>query len=81
MFRTIVAKYSGSTCKRCRGPISQGATIRYGGKGLTYHMAKYCGTVSAPKYTEDAADRSERAFFDMCDPAHQNDVRGFYGDN
>ena len=70
MFRTIVAKYSGSTCKRCRGPIAVGTTIRYGGRGLTYHMAKYCGTTEShtmePGY-ERFPHREEQRIYDYLE--------------
>lgn len=40
-FTTLTARFAG-TCKRCRQPISIGERIRYGGKGLTYHLATDC---------------------------------------
>ena len=51
MFRTIIAKYAGSTCKRCGATITVGETIRYGGRGRTYHLAAACP--SGTGYTDD----------------------------
>lgn len=42
MFRTLTAKFPG-VCKRCQRSIYVGDTIRYGGPGRTYHLAKVCG--------------------------------------
>lgn len=42
MFRTIKAKFPG-VCKRCHASIYVGDSIRYGGPGRTYHLAKVCG--------------------------------------
>ena len=41
-FKTITAKYSGSTCRRCNQPIAVGESFRYGGPGRTYHLADRC---------------------------------------
>lgn len=41
VFRTITSKYAGK-CKRCGGSFEAGAQIRYGGKGLTYHLSDKC---------------------------------------
>lgn len=41
VFRTITSKYAG-TCKRCGGTFEAGEQIRYGGKGLTYHLSDKC---------------------------------------
>lgn len=47
-FTTMTARFPG-TCKRCKQPINVGERIRYGGKGLTYHMADDCtGKPDAP---------------------------------
>lgn len=54
MFRTIIAKYAGSTCKRCGATITVGETIRYGGRGRTYHLASVCGTDAPPATSPDA---------------------------
>ena len=40
-FRTLTARFAG-ICRRCNGPIAVGDTIRYGGKGKTYHLATDC---------------------------------------
>jgi cell division septation protein DedD len=40
-FRTLTARFAG-ICGRCNGPITIGQTIRYGGKGRTYHLATAC---------------------------------------
>ena len=40
-FVTITAKYSG-TCRRCQGPIRVGQSIRFAGRGLTYHLKADC---------------------------------------
>lgn len=40
-FRTITAKFDGR-CRRCKGPIAAGTKIRFGGRGLTYHLAAEC---------------------------------------
>jgi hypothetical protein len=42
-FRTITARFAGA-CRRCGGEIAVGDTIRFGGRGLTYHLAADCGT-------------------------------------
>lgn len=41
-FKTITAKYSG-TCRRCGNGIQAGSKIRFGGRGLTYHLSAQCG--------------------------------------
>lgn len=41
MFRTIKAQYVG-ICRRCNGAIAIGDSIRYGGPGRSYHLAKDC---------------------------------------
>jgi hypothetical protein len=51
-FRTMAARYPG-TCRRCRRPIEPGDPIRYGGRGLTYHLADACA--GAPG--DEAGDR------------------------
>lgn len=51
MFRTIVAKYAGSTCKRCGSKITIGEQIRYGGPGQIYHLASACPKGTG--YTDD----------------------------
>jgi len=43
-FRTITARFAG-TCKRCKGPITVGQSIRFGGPGRTYHLADACSYV------------------------------------
>lgn len=45
-FTTITAKFPG-TCKRCSDRFPAGTRIRFGGKGLTYHLSADCpaGTV------------------------------------
>ncbi len=40
-FTTMTAKFPG-WCKRCKGQFPAGTRIRYGGRGLTYHMADDC---------------------------------------
>jgi hypothetical protein len=66
MFRTITARYAGK-CRRCDGPISKGNRIRYGGRGLTYHLKSDCGADSeapAPelvKRENEARARDRRA--------------------
>ena len=48
-FKTITAKFAG-TCVRCRKAgindgrqaIQVGSSIRYGGRGQTYHLSKAC---------------------------------------
>ncbi len=50
---TITARYAG-TCRRCHSAIQVGDRIRYGGRGLTYHMARECGAAQAdPAWTEE----------------------------
>lgn len=58
MFKTITAKFAG-TCKRCRQPIQVGQKIRYGGRGLTYHLKNQCGQ-SAPVTEVIVNDAMER---------------------
>jgi len=41
-FRTITARFAG-VCRRCGHPITPGSRIRYGGRGLTYHLKSDCG--------------------------------------
>jgi hypothetical protein len=48
MFRTMTAKYAGSTCKRCGATIQIGETIRYGGPGRIYHLAAECSASATP---------------------------------
>jgi hypothetical protein len=57
MFRTIRAKYSGSTCKRCGNSITIGEQIRYGGPGRIYHLAKDC-PASESRNSDTRADIS-----------------------
>lgn len=40
-FRTITARFPG-TCRRCDGTIEIGDSIRFGGRGLTYHLGSDC---------------------------------------
>lgn len=56
MFRTIVAKYAGSKCKRCHATIAIGEQIRYGGPGQIYHLASVCGNTA--QETASATDTS-----------------------
>lgn len=46
IWRTITSKYDGK-CKRCGGTFAAGEKIRYGGKGLTYHLGE-CPSSSQP---------------------------------
>jgi hypothetical protein len=55
MFITITAKYPG-TCKRCGGPIEVGDKLRYGGKGLTYHLVADCDRAAQPASGVDRPD-------------------------
>jgi len=52
-FTTIIARFPGSTCKRCQQEIQVGSRIRYGGRGRTYHLAAECpaGTPAPVKDT------------------------------
>src|SRR5580765_5181176 len=45
-FRTITARFPG-TCRRCGNSIAAGTRIRFGGRGLTYHLSAECGTQQA----------------------------------
>ena len=77
MFRTLTAKYPG-TCRRCHQPISVGQKIRYGGRGLTYHMAAYCGGATGSAHgASDPADEAERRYFRNFDADYQREVQGF----
>ena len=44
-FSTLTAKFPG-TCRRCKEPFGEGTRIRYGGRGLTYHLKAECVGVS-----------------------------------
>lgn len=46
VFRTITSKYPG-TCKRCGGSFDAGEKIRYGGKGMTYHLGECLNGMTA----------------------------------
>jgi hypothetical protein len=45
-YRTITARYNGA-CRRCGDPIAAGTKMRYGGRGLTYHLKADCGGAGA----------------------------------
>lgn len=68
MYRTITAKYAG-TCKRCHQPIQVGQKIRYGGRGLTYHLKAQCGQVNE-MVVNDALEReayhARREYDETC---------------
>lgn len=51
MFRTITARFDG-TCRRCGGAFEAGDSIRYGGRGRTYHLKRECSgnAYSPPRY-------------------------------
>jgi hypothetical protein len=53
-FRSMVAKYPG-TCRRCAGPITPGQTIRWAGRGASWHLAAECTGPNA-----DAGDRTSQ---------------------
>jgi hypothetical protein len=50
-FKTLTARFAG-TCRRCGQPIAVGDTIRYGGRGLTYHLAADCAAQTAPAVSQ-----------------------------
>ena len=41
MYRTIKAQFV-ATCKRCGEAIAVGQSMRYGGRGRTYHLKSQC---------------------------------------
>lgn len=56
-FRTITARYDG-TCRRCSTPIHAGTRIRFGGRGMTYHLSAECPAgagVATAAFPQDAA--------------------------
>jgi hypothetical protein len=61
------AKYQ-SRCEECGGTIEPGDEIKKDQSGEIFVHAEEC---------YDAAAESERRFFDLADPGHQYDVRGF----
>ncbi len=63
MFKTITAKFAGK-CRRCQGPIQVGSKIRFGGRGLVYHLAKDC-----PKSQGAAVNQPSDDDFSCGDPS------------
>ena len=59
MFTTIKARFP-AVCKRCSGEIPLGATMRYGGRGRTYHLKERCPAVNGGGASV-AADDDARA--------------------
>lgn len=66
-FRTIPARYPG-TCRRCEGPIEVGSKMRYGGRGLTYHLAAEC-----PVSLAKAQDVAQEVVEAGVDPVAESD--------
>jgi hypothetical protein len=59
-FRTIVAQFDG-VCKRCGGAIKAGQSIRYGGRGRTYHLKAECVTQTADTGHAPDVDRQQES--------------------
>lgn len=87
-FRTIVARYDG-TCRRCGDSIVAGSRIRYGGRGLTYHLKADCeaGDATASEYRGRCEDAPccghSRCGFGPGSPGYGSFVGGmpYYGED
>ena len=64
MFSTLIAKFPG-TCKRCHASFPAGTRIRYGGRGLTYHLRADCG-LDAPTVPDTRAPDFDRVAEDRA---------------
>lgn len=65
-FVTIMAKFPGN-CRRCGSPFGAGQTIRWGGRGRTYHLSAVCPATLA---MEDAHERA-KVEPEAQSPAHE----------
>ena len=64
-FRTIKARFAG-TCRRCGSGFAAGESIRYGGRGRTYHLKAACGGDSVAR--RGPVDGSRGALASYYDP-------------